>query len=203
MLLIESIEHINNVLISLYGRVETKFARYRVVWSDDQFEKRWVEYTLEGMKLIHPRVEERKKYGYIEGRYVLEAFMMVPFNIKSELVEPFSYEPIWVFWDEKGEYLPPRISACQVVIDTLHRQSAKTVGVKYKDPEDDPKIAKEVKLERIKKIEQELFGDESDIADALHYNEGIVVPREYDNGSRIRTDGSEKGNDKSNTKSDG
>lgn len=194
----ESIEHLNNLLISEYGRVEN-YPRYRVVFSDTETEDRWVTHTREGMQLINPRVEKRWKYKhYIQGRYILERFLDIPFGMSTDLVEKFSYEPVWVFQDRQGEYLPPRWYPIKYLIDHLHEQSKKAIGVKYKEEGDDPKIAREVQEAKIKRLEEELFGDESEVADALHYREGIVVPGVNDGNSGISRsiESSEEKNDK-------
>jgi hypothetical protein len=48
------------------------------------------------------------------------------------------------------------------------------VGAKYKDPESHEPIA--AKAERNAKIEEELFGNESYVGDALAHKQAVVVP---------------------------
>jgi hypothetical protein len=186
MELVESIESINNQLVAEYGSVDTQYPRYKVTWAPDQTEKKWVTHSREGFELQYPRVEERWKYRqYVGDFYVLERFLEVPPYTQTDLVENYSYEPVWVFRSDQGYYLPPRFFVCQHIIEGLHVASKRAVGVKYKDPESDPKISKEIRLERIKKLEEYLFGNESEIADALHYKEGIIVPGVIKDGNDV------------------
>src|SRR3990167_2200922 len=96
--LAENIDHINYQLLKKYGREE--FAqnqqRFRVVFSEDQFEKRWVTHTKDGFELAFPEVKEVPKYRqYIHARYVLER--LVPVGFESDLTTKVSYEPVHVF----------------------------------------------------------------------------------------------------------
>lgn len=83
-------------------------ANYRVIWSEDSTEKRNGPNEPEIML----------KYGYIKDRYILEGYNSA--NKKNpELAQSDGYEPIWVFQDKDGKYLPPELWACQFIIDQL------------------------------------------------------------------------------------
>jgi hypothetical protein len=64
----------------------------------------------------------------------------------------------------------------QFAIDTLYAALGKTNLEKYVEPT-------ETRDERIQKIQEELFGNETDVSDALTYKEGIVVPSNYNKES--------------------
>jgi len=169
----EPIEDINRRLLDEYGRFEDGRAKFRVVWSDDQFEKRIVTHNYLGVELLFPEIAERPKYRqYIRHRYVLERLTEI--QGETDLVEKVAYECVWNFSDKNGNYLPPWFDACRHIIENiLMNMAAKNYYVKYKDT-----MSKEQYLADIQKMENELFGNESDVTDALHYGSGIVVPGE-------------------------
>lgn len=184
MELAETIETINAQLIDLYGiDTVTGKSMWRVVWSEDQLEKRLVDTLDSGLILSKPVVREVPKYRpYINEKYVLERLVVVPeINQKNLPVSKLSYEPMWTFMDAQGNYLPPRIDACQFIVDTLYAAMGKQSLAKYKDPDaglstDDQK---EKKLAQIQELELSMFGNETEVTDALAHGEGIVVPNSY------------------------
>lgn len=181
---------INKWIAEAYGRFDTTDKPvWRVVFSEDQMEKRWMTHTPEGFQLINPEVREVPKYRqWIQDKYVLERIVAIPEFVENELVEQISYEPVWVFEDKHGKPLPPRLDATKLIIDQVYAQAAKTVGAKYKDPEIvDSKSSKEAKLARIDNLVRELFGNETETGDALSYKEGVTVPRNFE---RSNSDGS-------------
>lgn len=180
MELSESIESINRQLIDEFGiDTITGDAMFRVVWSNEQREKRLVEMTLEGLKLMYPQVLEAKKYPWVIDRYVLERLVVIPEMNRDELpANKLSYEPIWVFRDNNDNYLPPRFDASKFVIDTMYAAIGKKSLRKYIDEE--AKNPEEYKEIRVNKLCEELFGDENDVTDALAHGDGIVVPNNYE-----------------------
>ncbi len=182
MELTESIKSMNQHLIDLYGiDTSTGRAMFRIVWSEDQYEKRLTKFTREGLELLYPEVRELPKYKqWIHEKYVLERLVLVPdINVEDLPTERLSYEPLWVFADKDGNYLPPRMDASQLVVDALYSQLGKSSFAKYKDDESSP----EEKAKRILKLEEELFGNESNVGDALAHNQAVVVPTNYDKES--------------------
>ena len=169
----ESIPSINRQLADLYGiDTESTQPMWRVVWSNDQLEKRLVDYTDSGVQLLYPEVREVKKYLAIRDRYILEHLVLIPVENQIELAgEMKSYEPIWTFETDKKEFLPPRMDACQFIIDLVLNVMNSGGMVKYVEADD--------KEERLTKLQEELFGNETEIGDALAYKEGIVVPQSY------------------------
>jgi len=180
MLLVEPIERINEYLIRDFGKWDDGRARFRVVWSEDQIEKINSWHTDEGFDLLTPRVTERPKYQYIEGRYILEQLSIVPDHDK-ELTERFSYEPLWVFQDNKGGYLPPRWDACKLIIEAMYKNRVQAGSFK-KYTRDEAVAAQQ----EMKEIEDQLFGNESDVTDALHLGYGVTVQKEKDKKETIQ-----------------
>jgi hypothetical protein len=184
MELTETIKSLNSQLVDLYGLdTITGRAIWRIVWSEDQFEKRLMETTDEGLLLVVPQVREVPKYRqWITEKYVLERLVLVPdINSKELPLSKQSYEPIWVFMDKNGNYLPPKIQVCKFVIDSIYEAQGKNIFARYKDPESNPEEAKEIERKRIDDLQVELFGDDTDVSDALTYKEAIVVPNSYHN----------------------
>jgi hypothetical protein len=170
----ETIEYINQKLIDEYGYELNAggLPKFRVVFSDDQFEKRLTEYTDEGFQLLQPEVRLLPKYKqWIHAKYILER--IIPIVGETDLTTKVSYEPAWVFQDKNGNYLPPFFEGCKHVIESLMSkiQGANTF-TRYKDKNVSPEERK-IALE---KVENELFGNETDLTDNLHSGSAIVVP---------------------------
>lgn len=175
-ILAEPLNEINALLIDHYG-IDTISGNpiFRVVWSEDQLEKRWSNYTDEGIQLLQPRVAELPKYRqWIHEKYIIEKLTILP-EMKTDgaPVDKLSYESIWVFEDKVGNYLPPRFSVCKFVLDALCAATGKYSMAKYKDDlvNEDPE-AREIRLNT---LQEELFGNETDCGDALAYKEGVSM----------------------------
>lgn len=184
--IMEKIETINQFLRDTFG-IDTDDSEpiFRVVWSDDQLENRLTNYTDSGVELISPEVRLLPKYSYIQHAYVLERRVLVPAdNLKELAGKKKSYEPLWVFIGGNGEPVPPTINGCKFVIDTLYAALGKKSLAKYKDPEAGLTSEQlyEVKKKRIDEIENELYGNESDLKQETIGEGGsaIIVPHNYD-----------------------
>ncbi len=181
MELAEPIEEINKKLVDYYG-LDSNTGRpmWRVVWSDDQREKRLTTHTPEGIQLMYPQVMELKKYPYIKEKWVLERLVIVPIVNERELpTSKLSYEPMYQFVNPNtGGYKPPTIAGARFIVDTVDAALGKvSLGAKYKDENTG---SLEERIERVKKLEEELFGDESGLEGKTHLTgEGIVVPSNY------------------------
>jgi hypothetical protein len=174
----ERIESLNRQLIDLYG-IDSDTGRpiFRIVWSEDQFEKRLMPTTDEGLLLLYPEVREVPKYRqWITQKYVLERLVIVPdINSKELAGLKLSYEPLWVFMDRFDNALPPKIEVCKMVVDTVYAAQGKTSLAKYKDPENNPEEAAELKKQRVDQLVLDMFGDETDISDHLSRQTGVVL----------------------------
>ena len=167
----ESIESINKNLLYEYGSEFGDSPRFRVVFSEDQYEKRWTNFTDEGFELIHPEVRLLPKYKqFIQAKYILERLVPVPEGVETDLITKVSYEPAWVFQDSKGNYLPPFFEGCVYIIDSLRvRMGMQNTFTRYKDKNESP----EERLAKIKKVEDDLFGNETNMTDDLHSGSGV------------------------------
>jgi len=183
----EKIETINQFLKDNFG-IDTDDSEpiFRVVWSEDQFEKRETRYTDSGVELLYPEVRELPKYkSYIQNAYILERRVLVPDESLKELVGvKKSYEPLWVFIGKDGNPVPPTILGCKFVIDAVYAALGKSGMAKYKDPDADLSAEEAYEKNKVKidKIEEELFGDESSLKGETFTAGGstIIVPPGYD-----------------------
>lgn len=160
MELTEPIESINRQLAELFG-IDTESSRpiWRVVWADDQYEKRWIDITPEGFQLVHPQIFEVKKYmKHLRPFHVLERLVLVPVVNQREIPEfAKSYEPIHFFFDKNHNALPPKVYICKFIIDTIYAAQGKHSLRKYVDPDSTP----EAREKRIAEMMEYLFDDES------------------------------------------
>lgn len=168
--LADKIDYINKRLESDFGRFEDGRPIWRVVFADDQIEKRWVQHNEFGVELLNPVVRERPKYRqWAAGFYILER--LVPVVGETDIVDKTSYEPAWTFVDRNGNYLPPRFDVCKFIIESIYAQMDKAnTHKRYKDPEAEAGY----KLKQINEMQNLLFGNETDTGDALAYKEGVA-----------------------------
>lgn len=183
---LEKVEVLNTRLKEVYGiDTITGLAMWRIVWSNDQYEWRLSEYTPEGIKLIQPKVQWLPKYKqWIPDCYVLEQLVLVPSVSQQELPEArMSYEPMYPFKDPQLNSIAPTWVGCQFVISHVEMLKGKGKPTVYKDPEAGlkPQEILEQKNERLKEIENALYGDESDLKGKTHLTkEAIIVPNKFE-----------------------
>src|SRR3970282_908222 len=174
MELIEKIDSLNRQLVDLYG-IDTITGQpiWRIVWSEDQFEKRLMDTTDSGLILLVPEVRLVPKYRqWVHQKYVLERLVIIPeINIPELPATKVSYEPLFVFMDKNDNYLPPILDVAKIVIDTVYAAQGKGSLAKYTDNPDEEKV------KRVNDIYDYLYGDETDVTDSLRYKTGVVVPR--------------------------
>lgn len=185
MELTETIDSLNRQLADLYG-IDTESTKqmWRVAWGKDQFEKvygRFQDFTPNGL-FIREVTEVRivpKYRGYAsQERYFLERLVAVPPQDSENLLgAKISYEPIWCFEDKNGNYLPPKMEACQFIINTILAVQHGTGNLaRYVDNENTP----EARSKKVDQIQEELFGDQSSLQGTSVSGETIFVPSNYE-----------------------
>jgi len=170
--MMETVELINKRLLDYHGKFEDGRALWRIVWSDDEFEKRLVLQTRDGFQLLNPTVQEVPKYSYIKHKYILERLLAVPTINLTELTELTSYEPVWTFQDSNGNALPPVWDAIELIINSVYTASRKVIGAKYKQPEAEQNTPEAMNA-RINKLQKELFGNETSVGDSLAHDSAV------------------------------
>jgi len=163
----EKVETINRQLVEEFG-VDTVSGQpmWRLVFSDDVLEKRLMTHTDSGIELLFPEMREVKKYHDVRQRYVLERLIgLDPINANEHGGDPLYYNPIWVFKDLNGNYLPPFFEGCRFLAYGVYQKEGKVnIGKVYLDPELDP----QTKADRINKIVEELFGEHPEYTEKMH-----------------------------------
>lgn len=172
-------EMVNKKLKELYGTDDEFRAIFRVVWSDEQVEKRFGTFSnwygpifiseYKGMDVV-------KKYPYIKHRWVLEKLM---FAMTDEVIgldlNNRSYEPVYTFEDKFGRELPVEWWAVEMIVKRLLGVMSGTVEkMRESDVEaaEDAAHAKEVAY-----TENYLANIQGgDVAVKLNAREAIVVP---------------------------
>lgn len=175
----ESINTLNDRLIEHYGRdSDTNQPMFRIVWANDEVEKRKVDTLDSGVNLLFPEVREVKKYPYLKNLFVLEQLVVVPdVNVDELPTTKLSYEPLWAFRDENNTYIRPIWEAAKFIVDTVYAALGKKSMAIYVDSEKN--TTPEGREQRIGELQAELFGNETQSMDAVRYREGIVVPSSY------------------------
>lgn len=118
-----------NEKLALYFGVELDGRpRYRVVWANDQREKRCGEFNeFYGPLFLRTAfgVKEVPKYPQFKDRYILERLLFGP-GLK-EIIDSDKgiYEAIWWFVDKDGNYLPPNLQVCTIIIRHLEAPKEK------------------------------------------------------------------------------
>jgi len=174
----ETIEALNKRLVDFFGLdTESSNPIWRIVWSTEQTEILYTNFTPEGLELLHPRAMTVLKYPFNKNRWILERLVLVP-SMHTEMVVKKSYEPMWVFDEDK----PPKWEPIKHMVDIVYLALGKEPSKqpKYKDPDTMSGMTKEQFLEkeavRVKQIQDDLFGNETDTGDALAHKSGISNP---------------------------
>lgn len=167
---------LNERLRTYYGQSLEGLSNYRIIWSDDQFEKRRMTHTDSGIQLLTPEVREVPKYKqWVQEKYILERLTIIN-EYATDLVEKVSYEPLYVFEDRDGNPLKPVWSAVYFIMANVLHSMESTGYVKYKDPDGSQEEQIENRKARIDGLVEDLFGNESRVGTALAHNEAVTVP---------------------------
>ncbi len=178
-------ESINSQLLDDYGiDTVTGMGMFRVVFGPEQLEYRhdvYEDFTTTGLfirRVKETRLVRKYTFGNV---FVLERLVVIPECNQGDLpATKLSYEPLYSF-PPNADIQPPSIGAARFLIDAVLAAQGKGSMAKYKDPVEGltPAQHYEMKMEEIKKIEQELWPNETDTGDAMAHGEAIIVPRNY------------------------
>lgn len=175
----ESLTIINKRLETRYGRdVAENLPKFRVVWSEDETEKRHGTYNKISPSGLYLGTEtgtvEIKKYWYLAPCWVLEKLERIPDRkTHDEVQASYTYEPIMVFLTKDDQLLPLRWRPIELAI-----QSWLNAEKGVQKTEEDFRQEQEAQLKKEEQAVMDSF-DASEVADALSYGEGIVVPSTY------------------------
>lgn len=174
------IRRINEWLEDTYGHDLLQRPYYRIEFTTGQLEKRKGTFNdFYGPIFIREYfgVREIPKYLYHPSwrdRWVLEKLEFSP-NEEIVLDKAGHYEPLYVFYDEKGEYLRPTLKAIQFfMIKLLLRKPWRTQAEKDREIEEMEKGEHDEEVEHFMGCIDEHLG--GDIADAIRSKTGVVNP---------------------------
>ena len=167
-------EYVNRKLVEEYGLVGGKDPRYRVVWSDDQFEKRKGkvnQFDANGnfIRMIDG-IQLRPKYDYLPHTWVLEVWQPTPAAGPDIILEPVFYEPMWSFRDNEGNPLPLVWKAVNLLLKMWEMRAENRLSPAGMDAEEKAQYDEEIDW-----FEQYLAADQSILADKLKDGEAVFV----------------------------
>jgi len=177
VLKVMDINQINARLRLHYGCNLFKMPNFRLVFSDNQFEKRWGTFREFYGKIFlreYTAMKEVPKYGFIKGKWVLERWLPPSLTYTPEVPDSSngSYEPMYVFQDVNGNALEVNEEFIDKCVDTiLHPQLA---GHRASELREADKKAKEKEIQENMVILEDQ--GRSWIGHRLHSKEGIIVP---------------------------
>lgn len=174
------IKELNNIL-SQYGKGDGILGpKYQLVWSDSLTEKRFLYEEYEDQygdicTRLTKKWKELPKYNYISERWVLEMFIPGIYSANPEVLgsEFGSYEPIFVFEDKHGNFLPPVESVLKRIIFNIENpEKART--------------AAQIHSEMMEKEDKEIQDfidmiDVTEVSNALRMGEGVGYSKELKN----------------------
>lgn len=179
-----TLNELNRKIEDNYGQLENR-ARYRLVWSEDEFEHRlgtYRDYTSNGLfirEVTEVREVPKYKQWINPPTFVLER--LTPYtetNHEGTMIGKLGYEPLHVFSQKLDRNDVPIFGAVKYLIEVvIEGTKSPDTFVKYKDTSE--RALQESRIE-VEKIMEQLFGNESDITDALVQKDAIVVPRNFE-----------------------
>lgn len=164
-------EEINKKLLDVFGRFIDGFPKFRIVFSDEETEKRFghfEEFYGDIFVRAFDGVREVPKYSYLEGQWVLEARMITE---NPELVDAVTYEPIYVF----PKHLPLNWDAINFVCNTVLNPPKREFRTESMDAKEEERIHEQRKREYRQFLDD--VGD-SYLVTKFHLKEAILNPKE-------------------------
>jgi len=153
-----------NKNIKVHGTNQYGDPLFRVVFSDDQTEKRngiYDDYSGNIYIRTVREIREVKKYPWIKGKWILERWAPGETSYHPSLKTDKNgvYICVYVFQDVNQNYLPPLLKVAEIVINNLlhPRSSGEMIA------EDKEILAKEEEVE-VDKIEKEIVIQSDEVA---------------------------------------
>ena len=171
-----NINKMNKTLKESYGSTLAGNQIFRIVWSTKELEKRIGEFnefygpiflrTLRGMR-------EVPKYPFVKDRWVLERFLPPELAYTPEIPSSAhgTYEPVYVFETESGEFLPLNFEVALTIIGMLLAPKLTPQARMSQLKEEDEKKDKE----ELKYYQDYLHGEGHTLWQ-LHSKEAILNP---------------------------
>jgi len=174
-------QNFNNKLRERYGiHVETLLPHFRIVFSDEQYEKQYGTHRIfsEGGIFLRGEtgVRNAPKYGWLDGQWVIER--LHPNNFQDVFEGAFTYEPLYAF--KKG--LPLNYDIMELVVKAALKIIPVDVPASVV-----PKTREQAQYNHNEKMSKESSDilnklDGTAIQSALHDGGAVTVPNKVFNG---------------------
>lgn len=171
---------LNKRLLETYGSTIDGKPYYRLVWSEDIFEKRkgdFVKRTENGIILgeFRNHVEVMRKYEYLKERWILEYYTPAQ-KALEEIAQLDFYEPIFAFQDSKGNYLEPAWFALEYII---HRHKVILSGnLERRNEAMDRAEADKQEEKEAQEFLDYLENESSDLQNQFRHQEAVIIHKE-------------------------
>jgi hypothetical protein len=176
----KDIDRINKWLDETYGHDLLGRPNWRIIFSTGEMEKRkgmFAEFYGHIFVREYYGVKEQPKYlyhPYWREKWILERLDFTP-NPELALDVAGHYEPIYVFYDENGNYLKPTMKAVQwYMTKLLMRRPWKTRAEKEREIEEMERGEYDEEVAHFYGCLEERFGGE--LAAAIRHGEAVVNP---------------------------
>lgn len=165
---------INNEL-KKFGKAPCGSPLWRLVWSNNEYEKRLGTFEDSYGSIFLRRVtevRETRKYNYIDQRWILEKWFRVSNPELPDTLHKGSWEPIYVFESKSGEYLQPTLKTALFMVEqyNYHANNRVLPGARR------AQIADEMQRRDDKELQDFMDSiDVSEITNALALREGVSM----------------------------
>lgn len=142
----DSLEVVNERLALYYGTELDGRARYRVSWTTTEIERRGGEFNEFYGEIFLRKcvgIQDVKKYPFDPDRWVIEKLFYIR-NPEIITEKPGCYEPLYIFKDKFGGYLPLNWKAVDLAVKFAED---KPTGIKLTDKDWDAQEQKEIEEE--------------------------------------------------------
>jgi len=157
------VEDINRI-IKVHGTNQYGDPLFRVVFSDDQTERRngiYEDYSGDIYVKTVKEIREVKKYPWVKAKWILERWASGEISHHPSLVSDKNgvFICVYVFQDINQNYLPPLLKVTEIVISNLLHPRMKSEAL----AQDKEILSKEEKIE-VDKIEEEIIIQSDELA---------------------------------------
>lgn len=179
---------INQRLIDIYGKDLLNQPIYRIIWSEDEIEKRFATFRdwVPGTNILIrevTEVREVKKYSTYEPQYILEKLFFNQHNteiLDNNTFNPqkCTYEPMWAFGkDKNGRIRRPVWRAIELLITCINNPSKMTPSemdeAEFNQAREDERIMNDL-------LEEHIPNDS--LHSAIKDGDAVMLNQDYKNG---------------------
>jgi hypothetical protein len=171
----------NKRLLELYGSSLDGKPNFRLVWSEGLTEKRtgtFEKITPGGVWLGRESnvTLELRKYDYLKDRWILEVYSPEQSSLNREIAKGDNYEPLFVFQNNKREYLEPAWFAIEYIVRRY--QDVRSGNFEKRNEKMD--LAEQERLEEkeAQAYLDYLESESSDLSNKFRYQEAVIIHKD-------------------------